>query len=778
MSAKSKSPFPTREEILNYIQETPGRVGKRELGRAFKLNPAQKTRLKKELKALADEGLIERGHGRKFVEPGSLPGVTVVEVSGTDIDGEILAKPVTWEHETPPPIIYMAPLRQGQRALANGERVLARLEKLENEDDDRIAYEARTIRRIAHAPSETLGVYMEHPSGEGRVRSTNRRHKSHFLVTDDGGFDLKDGDLVLTHAVPGKRLGLPRVKVQEKISRAGPKAISLIAIYEHDIPNRFPIEAVETAEAAIAAPLGKREDLRKVPLITIDGEDARDFDDAVFAEPDAEVDGGWHLIVAIADVSWYVRPDSALDKEAYKRGNSVYFPDRVVPMLPEALSNGWCSLVQGEDRPCLAVHLWIDASGQLTRQRFTRALMHSHARTTYTQIQNARDGDGDEQTAPLVDGVINPLYGAYESLLKSRTKRGVLELDLPEKKIEISEDGSVGGVSVRDRFDSHKLIEEFMVLANVAAATTLEQMKQPCMYRIHDEPSLEKLESLREFLGTIDIPLARGQIIKPVEFNKILGKAAGTANVHLVNQVVLRSQSQAEYSPDNIGHFGLALKRYAHFTSPIRRYSDLLVHRALVRGLKAGDGGLNDDHKDYGEMGEHLCITERRASGAERDAVDRFTALYLSERVGSLFKGRISGVTHFGLFVELDETGADGLVPMRTLGDDYYEHDETQHLLRGKRHGAIYRLGDHVEVMLMEADPITGGTTFQVMGDSDGKSPSSRPASARGKGGQKSHKKSSKKSPKKAAAKSQRGASPRKPKGKSRASRRRARRNK
>lgn len=775
MSRKSKAPFPSRDEILKYIQETPGRVGKRELSRAFQLDGAQKIRLKKELKALGDEGLIERGHGRRYVEPGSLPSVTVLEVSGTDIDGEILAKPVTWEHETPPPTIYMAPMRQGQRALANGERVLARLEKLENVEEGRIVYEARTIRRIAHAPSEMLGVYMEHPSGEGRVRSTNRRHKSHFLITDDGGLDLKDGDLVLTQAVSGKRLGLPRVKVQEKLSRSGPKSISLIAIYEHDIPNRFPVEATEQAEAAVGASLGKREDLRKVPLITIDGEDARDFDDAVFAEADEQVDGGWHLIVAIADVSWYVHPESTLDKEAFKRGNSVYFPDRVVPMLPEALSNGWCSLVEGEDRPCMAVHLWIDAHGHLTRHRFVRALMHSFARTTYTQIQNARDGNPDEKTAPLIDGVINPLYGAYQSLLQARSQRGVLELDLPEKKIEIAEDGSVSGVSVRDRFDSHKLIEEFMILANVAAAETLENLKQPCMYRIHDEPSLEKLESLREFLATIDIPLARGQVMKPAEFNKILGKAENTDNAHLVNQVVLRSQSQAEYSPNNIGHFGLALKRYAHFTSPIRRYSDLLVHRALVRGLKAGDGGLQDNHKNYSEMGEHLCITERRASGAERDAVDRFTALYLSERMGAVFKGRISGVTRFGLFVELDETGADGLVPIRTLGNDYYEHDEAHHLLRGKRHGTIYRLGDRVEVMLMEADPITGGTTFEVLGDGDA---TSGPGGAKGrkkrtvaptakKGGAAGGRKGAKNSTGKT--------KPKKAKGKSRASRRRAR---
>jgi len=747
---------------VKYIQETPGRVAKRELARAFQLDAGQKILLKKELKKLTAEGLIERAQGKRYGQPGTLPSVTVLEVAGTDIDGEILAKPVEWKFDAPPPIIYMAPMRAGQRALANGERVLAKLEQLADVIEGRTVYEARTIRRIAHAPTETLGVYREGPAGQGRVRSTNRRHKSEFSVADNNGIELFDGDLVLTEAMSGKHLGMPRVKVIKKISTTGSKSISLIAIYEHDIPNRFPASVVDEAERAKAAPLDKREDLRDLALITIDGADARDFDDAVFAEPDPENKGGWHLIVAIADVSWYVRPESPLDVEAYKRGNSVYFPDRVVPMLPEALSNGWCSLVANEDRPCIAAHMWIDAGGNLTRHRFVRALMRSSARTTYEQIQEAYDGRPNKITRPLLDDVITPLYGAYQTLLTARENRGVLELDLPEKKIDVNADGDVTGVSVRPRFASHKLIEEFMVLANVAAAETLEKMKLPCMYRIHGEPSREKLVSLKDFLDSISIPFALGQVIKPNHFNIILKRAENTPNSHLVNQVVLRSQSQAEYSPDNIGHFGLALKRYCHFTSPIRRYSDLLVHRALVKGLNAGDGALEEDHKDFAEMGEHLSDTERRASGAERDAVDRFAALYLSERIGSLFKGRISGVTRFGLFVELNETGADGLVPIRTLNDDYYEHNESRHMLVGKRHGRVYRLGAEVEVMLMEADPITGGTTFEIINEGEVKKSPNNAGNKSFKG--------------KSLGKGQQGKKPtaKKPKGKSRASRRRA----
>ncbi len=769
MSKKTRAPFPSREEILNFIQESPGKAGKREIVRAFQLDGEQKIRLKKELRAMADEGAIQRGHRRTFAEPGTLPNVAVLDVIGTDTDGELLAQPVQWEAQTPPPVVYMAPVRQGPNALGVGDRVLAKLERIDDLDDGRTAYEGRTIRRITQMPTETLGVYLETDRGEGQLRSTNRRHKSHFFIADTGGVELFPGDLVRAEILSGKRQGLPRVRVKEKISRSGPKSISLIAIYDHDIPVTFPESALAEADKAKAATLKmgevEREDLRTTPLITIDGADARDFDDAVFAEPDPEVDGGWHLIVAIADVSWYVRPGSTLNEEAFKRGNSVYFPDRVVPMLPEALSNGWCSLVPHEERPCLAAHMWIDAGGNLTRHRFCRALMKSAARTTYEQVQAAADGIEDDITAPLQKKVIDPLYGAYRSLLKARIARGVLELDLPEKKIEIGEDGKVSGVSMRPRFDSHKLIEEFMVLANVAAAQALESMKQPCMYRIHDVPSVEKLESLREFLSSVSLSLPKGQVIRAANFNQILSKAKDTPNHHLVNQVVLRSQSQAAYSPDNIGHFGLALKRYCHFTSPIRRYSDLLVHRALVSGLKVGDGGLEKDHKSFAETGEHLCVTERRASVAERDAVDRFAALYLSEKVGSFFAGRISGVTRFGLFVELDETGVDGLVPIRTLANDYYDHDEHRHVLLGRRSGRRYALGDRVDVMLMEADPITGGTVFQVLdGDSDGDGGGRHVRAKKGTGAQtkKPHKPSKPRNPKK-------------PKGKSRASRRRQR---
>ena len=767
--SSSPSPFPSKEQILEFIKDSPGRVGKREIARAFHLDADQKMELKKVLKSLKDDGLLSSSR-KKLADPGALPPVTVLEVTATDIDGELLGRPVVWDSELTPPVIYMAPVRRGQGALGIGDRVLARMSRIDDTDDGQPAYEASTIRRLEHAPADVLGVYKLDRAGNGRLRSTDRRHKAEFVVQDTNGLDIAEGDLVRAEVLPGKKLGLRQVKLREKLNRAGAKAISQIAIYDHSIPVEFPEDALKQARAAGPAELKKgktqRVDLRDIPLITIDGEDARDFDDAVFAEADDDPanPGGWHIIVAIADVSWYVRPDDALDQEAYKRGNSVYFPDQVVPMLPEELSNGWCSLRPHEERPCLAAHMWIDADGHLRRHTFVRGLMKSAARTTYTQIQQARDGQPNELTAPLVDDIIAPLYGAYESLLQSRAARGVLELDLAERQIILNDDGEVDRVVERERFDSHKLIEEFMILANVAAAETLEKAKQPCMYRVHDVPTPEKLESLREFLESVDIPFAKGQVIRPKYFNQILSKAKDTPNSHMVSEVVLRSQAQAVYSPENLGHFGLALVRYAHFTSPIRRYADLLVHRALVRGLKLGDGGLGDEHKPFADMGEHLSVTERNAAHAERDAVDRFTALYLSEKVGAILKGRINGVTRFGLFVTLNETGADGLVPVRSLGEDYFVHDEHKHMLKGRETGYEYRLGDAVEVLIVESDPITGSTVFQItQGGSPGKvDRAMRKGGGKGrfKGGRKEGRPSAK---------------PNKPKGKSRASRRKAR---
>ncbi|MBT7146844.1 MAG: ribonuclease R, partial [Rhodospirillales bacterium] len=594
------------------------------------------------------------------------------------------------------------------------------------------------IRRLTTSSAKIMGVLVDHGT-YCRLQPTDRRAKFELVIDKTDCGDAGPGDLVRAEVLPGKRLGLKQGRVVEKLENMdSPRAASLIAIHHHQIPVDFPPEALAMAEACGPATMKDREDLRETPLVTIDGADARDFDDAVFAEPDTDKNNkdGWHLIVAIADVSWYVRPGTALEKSAYERGNSVYFPDRVVPMLPEALSNGWCSLVPLEERPCLAAHLWITGDGRLKRHKFVRAMIRSHARLTYTQAQLAHDGLTDDVTEHLVDPVINNLYGAYAVLDAARQKRGALALDLPERQIIMDDDGNVESIAVRERLDSHKLIEEFMITANVAAAEALDKRQQPCMYRIHDQPSMEKMEALRDFLDGVGIRFPKGQVVRADNFNSILAKVAGTPQADLVNTVVLRSQAQAAYHPENIGHFGLNLRHYCHFTSPIRRYSDLLVHRALIRGYKLGEGGLEDDHRDFEQAGEHISSTERRAATAERDATDRFTASFMVSRVGQELEGRITGVTRFGLFVELTESGADGLIPISTLPDDYYRHDEKAHCLRGDDTGQEYTLGQSVQVILREAEPVTGGIILSLAGAN----PSSRSSGARKKYGRGSDK--------------------------------------
>jgi ribonuclease R len=628
-------------------------------------------------------------------------------------------------------MILMHPEKPGAPALAPGERVLVRLKPMGPG-----RYEGRTLRRISETPGRILGVFKQggvsrqggasRPGhGENRIVPTDRRSKAEWVVPfgqDDGA---ETGEIVLAEPLAQHlHFGLKPARVLERLGRLGDaRSISLIAIHTNDIPQTFPDAALEEARRARGVRLGSRTDLRDMPLITIDGADARDFDDAVFAEPDADQPGGFRLVVAIADVAHYVRPGSALDQAAGIRGNSVYFPDRVVPMLPEALSNGWCSLRPDEDRGCLFVDMRIDRSGRKTSHVFGRGLMRSAARMTYEDVQAAEDAHEEVvqggRRLPLVH-----LYAAFRALLAARQERGTLDLDLPERKVVLDAEGRVTSVAPRPRLDSHRLIEEFMVLANVAAAEELERLHAPCMYRVHAPPSDEKLDALRGFLSSLGISLPPGNQLHPRDFDRVLRRYAGTPESQLVSEVILRSQSQAAYSPDNIGHFGLALPRYAHFTSPIRRYADLLVHRSLIKGLRLGRDGLPVDQAEaLPEIGERITETERRAQLAERDAIDRYLTSFMADRIGGRFEARISGVTRFGLFVTVTETGASGIVPFATLPDDYWQYDEREQTLTGRRTRKVYRLAEEVEVLLSEANPVTGGMVFHVLG-------SARPAPA------------------------------------------------
>ena len=760
----ASAPFPSKEQVLAFINESSEPVGKREVARAFRIKgSADRIRLKALLKELKQEGLLEKQPARRLSAPGRLPNVLVIEVTEMDEDGELLARPTVWDDDKgAPPRIYVAPDKRSRAVLATGERALVRLQL-----GDDGTYEAHIIRKLDRPSQRVLGVYQIGSEG-GRLRPTDKRAKKDFILREGDAKGAEPGELVLAELLPARQrrdsLGLRSVRVTERLGRGDdPKALSLITLHEHGLLSEFPDAAVAEAEAAEAAPLGQRQDLRDIPLVTIDGADARDFDDAVFAEPDDDTNnpGGWHLLVAIADVAHYVRHDSALDKSAYARGNSTYFPDRVLPMLPTALSNGWCSLNPKEERPCMAVHLWIDAQGKLRRHKFVRGLMRSAARLTYEEVQAARDGQKGGDHDEVLGAILPSLYGAFEALLTARHDRGTLELDLPERKIRLTEDGRVAAIEARTRLDSHRLIEEFMITANVAAAKELERLRQPCMYRVHDKPDPLRLSALAEVLRDLGLRFNAGQVVRPRDLTRLLTKVEGQPEAPLVNDLILRAQSQAIYSPENLGHFGLALTHYAHFTSPIRRYADLLVHRALVSGLKLGEDGLPPGSEQlFEEMGGHISSTERSSAAAERDAVDRFTAAFLQEQVGATFAGRINGVTRFGLFVTLDDSGADGLIPISTLPDDFYHHVEARHTLEGERWGRVYRLGDRLRVKLLEASPMTGGLILGLddsevgpEGTSGRRNPGKTRKSTPGKGPRKRSTKATRKKPQSASRK-------------------------
>ncbi|MCB1531855.1 MAG: ribonuclease R [Alphaproteobacteria bacterium] len=702
-----------KSDILEFIQSSPTPVTKRDIASAFRLKGSgPRVAMKKILKELYNEGAIIK-QGGTYTIPEGLPGVCVVAVSSIDVDGDVFVRPVDWNEELQgqPPRIELMPDKKGHPSLAVGDRALVRLKRL-----DKDTYEARAIKRMDAPENQIMGLLRVYKNG-AILQPADKKAKFEFEIPLPDLNGAQDGDLVIGEIQPARGHSRKKARIVEILGqRDDPKAISLISLHEQGLNETFPDSVIKETEGMSVPDLKGREDMRDIPLVTIDGADARDFDDAVFAE---KTDKGYHIIVAIADVSYYVRHGTALDDEAQRRGNSTYFPDRVVPMLPEALSNDLCSLRPKENRACLAVHMNIDERGELLNFKFVRGIMRSAARLIYEDVQAAYDAQKHE----LID-LINPLYDAFRILDKARQERGALDLDLPERQIIIDDKGNMTGVKKRLRLDAHKMIEEFMILANVAAARALEvkqAQKIPCVYRIHDRPSLEKLDSVHEFIESFGLSFPKGQVVNPKQINGLLRKAAQLPYSHLISEVILRTQAQAVYSANNIGHFGLALSKYAHFTSPIRRYADLLVHRALVSVYGLGKGALQDDEiARIDEICEHISSTERTSMVAERNAVDRFTAAFLSDHIGAEFSGRINGVTRFGLFVTLDESGADGLVPMRSLPDDYYIHDEKVHALIGRKSRRIYQLGAPVTVRLKEADGLTGSTVLELVGHEKG----------------------------------------------------------
>ncbi len=723
--ARHEAGLPSKQAILDYVRSAGTKAGKREIARAFSLKGGDRVALKSLLAEMAEEGLLQ-GNRKGFKERGHLPPVAVLEIVARDAEGELIGEPVVWdaaEGERPRALV-LAPRgkgRSGEAALGQGDRILARVTRLEQRDVEGYRYEAEPIKRLPKDQRRLLGIFRSKAAGGGLIDPVDRKELREWPVAPDDQGGAKDGDLVRFELARAHQYGVPQVRIVETIGNPrDQRKISLIAVHAHGIPDEFPAGVLAEVQKLEPPRLENRADLRDLPLLTIDPVDARDHDDAVHAAPDSDPqnDGGFIVHVAIADVAHYVRPGARLDREAQMRGNSVYFPDRVVPMLPERISNDLCSLRELEERPCLAARMVFDKHGNKKSHTFLRGMMRSAAKLSYQEAQAAIDGQPSARAAPLLDAALKPLWSAYALLAAARDRRAPLDLDLPERKIVLDDQGRVERVTSPERLEAHRLIEEFMIQANVAAAETLEARRAAVVYRVHDAPSKEKLTALREFLDSLGLKLPGATTLRAGDFNKVLQRAKSLPSTDLVNEVVLRSQAQAVYAASNLGHFGLNLRRYAHFTSPIRRYADLLVHRSLIRALGLGAGALVDEEAArLADIAQAISDAERRAMAAERETNDRLIAAFLAERVGAEFDARISGVTRSGLFVRLRETGADGFVPAATIGNDYWRHHEDSHALIGDRTGEAYRLGDTVRVKLVEAIPSAGALRFEMLSE-------------------------------------------------------------
>jgi ribonuclease R len=733
--------LPTREQILEFIEQSKEPAGKREISRAFGLHGSDKIALKALLRDMTDEGLIDAAPGRAFHKMGGVPRVTVLKI--VDVDGnQLIAIPERWEAEgVPPPKLRV--IERGRRgALGIGDRILARTEEAGS------SWIAHPMKKLAKASEQILGVVEDGGNGRFWLKSTDKKARFDTPLFELG--EAKPGDLVLAELAG--RAGQKKAKVTELLGDPfAPKSFSLIAIHKFGIPFEIPQEVEDEAAIVHDLPVtaGHREDLRHLPIIAIDPRDARDFDDAVWAiaDDDPKNIGGFKAIVAIADVSYYVRPGSALDREAAKRGNSVYFPDRVVPMLPHALSSDKCSLRAGEDRAVLACHMQIDAGGHVTSWRFARAIACISANIPYEDAQAAIDGTLDH---PMLESALKPLWACWALLKKARDSRNPLGIDMPERRIALDDKGRVVGVAVRAHLDAHQVIEDFMIAANVAAAKALEGKKSPLIYRVHEPPAREKLVALKDYLKTFDIEFTLGQVIRPSTFNAIIAKVRDSDEIlPQIMEAVLRSQTQAYYTPQNAGHFGLALGSYAHFTSPIRRYADLIVHRALVsayelempapkdKAIKSVTGLSSKDFERLDVTSEMISRAERRAMEAERETVDRYVAAYLAAQIGEIIDARITGVQNFGFFATVESIGGDGLVPVSTLGAERFNYDEATQTLTGEESGDEYRPGMRLKLRLAEANPVSGALRFELPeGGSYAPSRMERPSGVRHKGKQ------------------------------------------
>jgi ribonuclease R len=655
------------------------------------LGPASAAEAPAELAELVRRGEVVLNRRGQYCLREQLPGLVVGTVQAQrNGDGMLLPD------DASAPIHLSA---HEMREVMHGDRVAARVEG----PHFRGKPQGSIVEVLERRTREVVGrLHVE--SGLTYLVADNPRFTHRVLVPESELGGAAPGQIVIVEITrPPSRNAQPVGRVSRVLGEHGAPGMETdIAIHSHGLPFEFPAAVLAEAAAYGARIPGDaiagREDLRGIALVTIDGEDARDYDDAVYCEPTR---GGWRVIVAIADVGHYVRPGSALDAEARERGTSVYFPNRVIPMLPEALSNGLCSLVPDEDRLCLCCELRVNDAGHITRSRFFEGVMRSAARLTYREVGEflARpDGRHEPRLEALRERLL-ALHGAYRSFTRERSGRGALELDTPELKLKFDEQGRVAALVEQPRNDAHRLIEECMIAANIAAARFLDRHRVPTLYRVHGLPEIDRLETLRQFLREFGLWLPPAEEVQPEHLRDLLAKIGDRADALLISTAVIRSMPQAVYQPGNIGHFGLALEHYAHFTSPIRRYPDLVVHRGIRQVLVGGDPqALVDLHGAFPVLGQECSFRERRADEATRGAIAWLKCYYMQERVGDEFDGIVSGVVDFGLFVQLDGLQVDGLVHVTALGQDYFARDRSGFRLVGRSSGRIFKLGDRLRV--------------------------------------------------------------------------------
>jgi ribonuclease R len=715
-------PIPSREAILALLEERGELLTEARIAEALQLYDEYGIEaLAKRLTAMVRDGQLLLGRRGGYGPARKLdliPGVVLANADGygflrPDEGGEDL---------------YLSPYQM--RSVLHGDRVLASVVGV-----DRRGRRQGAIVEVLQRRSPRLVGRVVVENGVTLVVPDDRRLHQDVMIAPGKEHGARSGQIVvaeITDPPTGYRgpLGIIRAVLGERLQ---PSLLVDMAIASYDLPHEWPPEVLRDAEEVepevTAAEREGRIDLRKLSLVTIDGADARDFDDAVYAEP--KRGGGWRLVVAIADVSHYVPVDSALDKEAYERSTSTYFPGFVVPMLPETLSNGICSLNPKVERLCMVCDMQISAEGEVIRCKFYDAVMRSHARLTYDRVWQAiglKDPDARDELADLLPQLEN-LHALYKALAEQRRRRGAIDFETAEVKFRLDVTGEVQAVGAVQRNDAHKLIEECMIAANVQAALFLSKRKIPALYRAHEPPPAEKYEDLQQFLREFKLRMPPVEDVKPGDFSDVLRMVKDRPERELIQSVLLRSQSLAAYQPDNRGHFGLALEAYAHFTSPIRRYPDLLVHRAIRYALTGGKpSSYHYTEAAMAAMAVHCSQRERRAEEAERDVDERFRCAWMAKHVGEEFDGVVTGVTSFGLFVELDESKVSGLVHISQLSNDYYHFDPIRHLLKGERTGAQFRLGDHVRVQVLRASLEDRKIDFRLV--QAGKKKPSEPAHA------------------------------------------------